>query len=161
MDQTEQKKQAWLTALRMLAATPKSRKDLEKKLSQKGYPAELVTEVLDRLESQNILNDRAYAANLISRYQAGKPSGRKRIEFELKRRGVAGPMREELLSEITEESERQRAFELAEDKWRRFGALDRDKRKKKVYDFLCRRGFDFTTARDCISQLEKTDSTQD
>ena len=94
MDQTDQKKQAWLTSLRMLAATPKSRKQLEKKLIDKGYFAEVVEEILNRLEETHILNDKAYATNVISRYQVGKSSGRKRIEFELKKRGVSGNKRQ-------------------------------------------------------------------
>jgi len=155
MDQTDQKKQAWLTSLRMLAATPKSRKQLEKKLIDKGYFAEVVEEILNRLEETHILNDKAYATNVMSRYQGAKSSGRKRIEFELKKRGVSGKVREELLSEISGDDERVRARELADNRWDRFKNLEFQKRKKKVYDFLCRRGFDFQIARECLDQVVK------
>lgn len=149
-----QAKQAWLTSLRLLTATPKTRKELEKKLLEKGYPQPIIQETLNRLEEQGLLSDQTYAKNLLSRLTYDKPSGRRKISFEMKRRGVPARIQEELLAAVSVEEETAKASELAQHKWLQGSQLDPEKRKKKVYDFLIRRGFDFQIARDIIERLE-------
>ncbi len=149
-----QLKQAWLTSLRLLTATPKSRRDLSKKLLDKGYPEAVVQETLDQLEKQGFLSDLTYAKNLVSRLTHEKPSGRRKISFELKRRGVPAKIQEELLAEIDSTSESQKALELAEAKWQSWARLPDEKRRKRLYDYLMRRGFDFQIARETLEHLE-------
>ncbi|MFA6599441.1 MAG: regulatory protein RecX [Candidatus Omnitrophota bacterium] len=148
-------KQAWITSLRLLASTPKSSSELEAKLAEKGYPAEVVRATVEGLRSKGLLDDEAFARQIASRLTAGKPSGNRRIAFELKRRRVPAPVREEILEGLTEESERERARETAKDKWEKWAALAPDKRKKRTYDFLARRGFDFTVAREVVEELSR------
>lgn len=150
----EQAKQARITSLRLLAASPKTRKELEKKLREKGYPEAMVSSTMEALESDGLLSDRAYAKNLQARYTHEKPSGRRKLSFEMKRRGVPAKIQEEILSGITPEEETKRAKELASYKWEQAAKLEPLKRKKKVFDFLLRRGFDFQTAKDTIEALE-------
>jgi regulatory protein len=153
----EQAKQARATCLRLLAATPKTRRELEKKLSEKGYPRPLIGSTLDELETQGLLSDAAYAKNLVSRLTHGKPSGRRKISFELKRRGVPVKIQEEVLSEITSDNELEKAKELALYKWEQGKRLDPMKRKKKVYDFLMRRGFDYQLVREVMQEMKIDD----
>ena len=81
-EKTDMKKQAWLTAFRLLAASSKSRQELAKKLRDKGYPENVIQEILDGLEKQRVLNDQNFASNLLTRYTQVQPSGSKRIAFE-------------------------------------------------------------------------------
>lgn len=149
-----QKKQAMTTVLRLLAATPKSRTELAGKLKRKGFDGALIKETLDELEEQGIVNDRVYARELTARFTQAKPSGRKKIEFELKRHAVPEKIQEEVLEAITPENETERAREIARERWQRMEKQPPLKRKKKVYDFLVRRGFDFQITRDIIEELE-------
>ena len=59
-----QQNQAWVTSLRLLAATPKTRKELANKLAGKGFSESVVEETLDKMEAQGLLSDLAYAKNL-------------------------------------------------------------------------------------------------
>ncbi len=156
----EQKKQASVSALRMLAATPKSRKELNAKLADKGYPADVINETLDKLESQGLLNDRAYAQNLASRYVHGKPSGKRRIAFEMKRRGVPPAIQQEVLGQMDPEAERERGREIAAGRWASWARLEPLKRRKKIFDFLIRRGFDFDLVRDLVEELENSEAPE-
>lgn len=152
---SEQEKQALVTALRLLTATPKSRKGLQDKLKQKGYPPEVLDVTLDRLEKQGLLNDRALAQSLCQSYVNYKFSGRKRIAFELGKKGIRQNLIHEVLESYSPEEEKDKALELAKQKWDRWTRLDKMKRRKKVYDFLLRRGFDFNIARETIDKLLK------
>lgn len=113
----------------------------------------VVEEVLGDMERQGFLSDKAFAQNLIAKYTHGKPSGSRKIKFELKRRGISGQVSEEALSGIDPDDEKARAKELGEARWEKFSNLDPDKRKKRVFDFLMRRGFDFQIVRDVMEQL--------
>lgn len=149
-----QKKQALVIAMRTLAASPKSRAEITQKLKDKGIPSPVIEEALAELESQGILSDKAYAQNLIAKFTHGKPSGSRKIKFELKRHGISGKDSEEALAGLDPEEERARAKELAETRWERFKTADPEKRKKRVFDFLMRRGFDYQTVREVIEELE-------
>lgn len=149
MDES-QKKQAWISSLRLLAASPKTRRELAGKLADKGYAELVIKETLDRLEKQGVLSDKAYAENLLNRFAEIQPSGKRKIAFEMKRRGVPAKIQEEVLNRVGAGEELARAKELAIGRWERFGNLDREKRKKRVYDFLIRRGFDYQLSRDLV-----------
>ena len=150
----EQEKQAWIVSLRLLAATPKSVKELRDKLTAKGFPDGIIEKTLATLQDKGLLSDRAFAQNIVSRFTQGQPSGSRKISFELKRKGVPAKMREEILEGLNPDEERERARELAGARWERFAKLEAQKRKRRVYDFLLRRGFDFQLVRDVIEQLE-------
>lgn len=150
---SEQEKQAIVSALRLLTATPKSKKALQKKLEERGFPIEIVKEVLAKLENQGLLNDRSYAQAIVQTLTVQKVSGKRRIAFELEKRGLAPSVIEEALNNCSEESERERALELAKDRWERFQKIETRKRYKKVYDFLIRRGFDFALCRDVLHEV--------
>ncbi len=148
-----QKKQAVVVALRVLAASPKSRAEISQKLKDKGFPLPVIDEVLSDLEKQGFLSDQAFAQNLIAKYTHGKPSGSRKIKFELKRRGVSGKISEEAIAGLDPEEEKARARELAQARWEKFSKLDPDKRKKRVFDFLMRRGFDYQLVRELIEEM--------
>ncbi len=151
-----QARQAWITSLRILAASPKSSNELERKLADKGYSVEVIQDTLALLVSKGLLNDQAYAQSIVSRFVTSQPSGAKRIGFELKRRRVSADIREQVLASLSESSELERAREAGLSRWERFRHLPVEKRKKRTYDFLVRRGFDFQIARDLIEEFEET-----
>ena len=156
-----QKKQALITAIRLLAATPKTRRALTQKLLQKGYPEPVVEETLDHLERQHVLDDKAYALNLLNRFRFFQPSGRQKMIFEMKRRGIPAKIQEEVLSQVHREEEIETARQVGRERWERFANTPAPKRKKRVYDFLIRRGFDFQVCRDLVEELSAAKDSRD
>ncbi len=158
---SEQEKQALVTSLRLLAATPKSRKGLAQKLQEKGFSGDIVEGTLNRLEKQGLLNDRSLAQSLLQSYIYHRPSGRRRIAFEMRKRGIKDAVVKELLEKYTPEEEKERALELARARQLRWKRLDEAKRRKKIYDFLVRRGFDFGLSREVAGEVEKEQSSNE
>ncbi len=151
----EQEKQATITALRLLTATPKSKARLKQKLKEKGYPSQVIEGTVSRLEQDGLLNDKSFAASIFQTFSQYRPSGRKRIAFEMKKRGLGEKVIDEMLQKFDPEAERQAALQLAETKSNRWQKLEPMKRRKKIYDFLLRRGFDFTLAREIVDGIDK------
>ncbi|MFA5159647.1 MAG: regulatory protein RecX [Candidatus Omnitrophota bacterium] len=158
MDKTlaeEQIKQALITCLRLLAASPKSGQELKGKLTAKGYAFEIIDRVLNDLRTQGVLDDTVYAKNLMTRFTLGRPVGRHKIAFELKRHGISKTISDEVLKTLSIEDETERALEQARLKWAGWSQLDPQKRKKHLYDFLIRKGYDFQIAQDILQKLSK------
>jgi len=161
MDKTlgdEGTQQALITCLRLLAASPKSGQELRKKLAAKGFSAEIIDRAIHDLRTQGILDDTAYAKDLMARLTLGKGVGSHRIAFELKRHGISKKISDELLETLSSEDETERALELARMKWAGWALLDPQKRKKRLYDFLIRKGYDFQIAQDILQKLSKEPS---
>lgn len=152
---TGQLKQGYLYAVRLLAITKRSRKELAQKLKSKGYDAGITGQILDRLESQGILNDRALVQESVQRAVREKRLGRRRISFELKRKGAGEAVIQSALSQYSPEEERANALELAQTQWTKLKRVEPRKRKKRLYDFLTARGFEFELIREIVSQIEK------
>ena len=149
----EQTKQAFITCLRLLAASPKSGHELKKKLMGKGYAAEVIEQALADLRTQGILDDVAFAKDLMTRLTLGKSAGRHKIAFELKRHGISKKIRDDLLEGISEGDETRRALEQARLKWSGWAKLEPQKQKKRLYDFLIRKGYDFQIVQDILQKL--------
>ena len=156
----EQTKQAFITCLRLLAASPKSGQELKKKLAAKGYAVESIDRALSDLRDQGILDDTVYARDLMARLTLGKGAGSHKVAFELKRHGVSRKISEELLGTLSNEDETKRAFEQARLKWASWTKLDPQKRKKRLYDFLVRKGYDFQIAQNILQKLTR-ETTQE
>ncbi|MFH1799498.1 MAG: regulatory protein RecX [Candidatus Omnitrophota bacterium] len=151
----EQTKQAIITCLRLLAASPKSGQELRKKLEGKGYSSGTIDQALGDLKAQGVLDDTRYAKDLVARLILGKSAGRYKIAFELKRHGISKKISDEMLGTLSNEDETERALEQARLKWTGWSRLDPQKRRKRLYDFLIRKGYDFQIVQDILQKLSK------
>jgi regulatory protein len=157
----EQIKQAFITSLRLLAASPKSGQELKKKLAGKGYADGIIDEALSRLRAQGTLDDTLYARDLMTRLTQGKAAGRHKVAFELKRHGVSQKIRNELLESLSDTDESERALEQARLKWSGWSRLDPQKRKKRLYDYLVRKGYDFQIVQEILRKFSKESPDDD
>ncbi|HTL48477.1 MAG TPA: regulatory protein RecX [Verrucomicrobiae bacterium] len=160
MQTNSRENEAFVYSLKLLGISARSRKVLGEKLEAKGFPSAVVESTLARLEKTGFLDDKTLAAGLVNRYSVSTPSGRRRIDFEMKRRGVPAEIRREALESLTAEQERESALELARLKWQRLGRVEPQARRKRVYDFLLRRGFDHGTARHALAELKAGDQEE-
>ena len=150
-----QTKQAFITCLRLLAASPKSGQELRKRLADKGFSVESIDQALHDLRTQGVLDDTLYAKDLMARLTLGKCVGRHKVAFELKRHGISKQISDDLLETLSIEDETERALEQARVKWAGWSQLDPQKRTKRLYDFLIRKGYDFQVAQDILQKLSK------
>lgn len=138
----------------MLTASPKTRRQLKERLEGKGFDPAIVEEVLSKMEEQGLVSDRTLAQAWTRSFLETKPSGRKRIAFELKKRGIQEEDIQTALVGYTLEEERVRAKEVAKRQAERWKGLERRLRQKRLYDFLVRRGFEFSLSRETVEAVE-------
>ncbi|MDD5084771.1 MAG: regulatory protein RecX [Candidatus Omnitrophica bacterium] len=156
MDVTEASiKKCLQYALRLLSISPRTQSKLEERLKEKGYGVTAVREVMNYLSERKLINDASYARAYVEEMTERKPCGRHRLKYELKRRGVKEAVTEEALSSRDKQSEYKLALELAKERAGRLASIETMKRKKRIYDFLIRRGFDFEVARKVIGDIDE------
>ena len=153
--ENSQFKQGYLYAVRLLTASKKSESEVVKRLRDKGYGADSTGQVVEELKKNGVLDDQKLITETIQWASQAKRHGRKRIFFDLKKRGIAASKIEQALEDYAPETERQIALSLAQDRWDRLSRVEPQKRKKRLYDFLINRGFAFELSREVVNVIER------
>ena len=140
-------------ALRFLKIRPRSVKELEVKLEDKGFAASQITGAVEYCRQSRLLDDRAFTVAWVQ-YRLARPFGFQRIIRELKEKGVDQSIIAQAVGRAKEEfSEQEAACALARRRAGRLVGIDPVKRKKRVLDFLIRRGFPMEAAYKAIKDL--------
>src|SRR5262245_50639613 len=136
-------------ALRLLERTRRTRSDLARRLREKGFDPTVSGGVLDRLAAVGLVDDAEYALAFLTERWGRRAAGRRRLEQELRRRGVAGDDVERAFSRFEESlgpaDEVRLARRVAEQAARRYARLDPRLQRQRLYALLVRRGFDSET----------------
>jgi|GEM_PF-211601 len=143
-------KQAWDAGLRLLAAAPRTRRELERRLAR-SYPPETAQRVVERLSGAGWLDDREYALNYV---RAHPDFGSRRLLADLARKGVDRALAAAVVQEelgVTEAVEQARAVAAA--RLQRMGQVDRLTAWRRLSGFLGRRGFGPETVRAALEPL--------
>ena len=142
-------------ALNMLAARARSSTELRRKLVEKGEPPALADQAIARLTTLGLLNDDEYARQVARGRLLGGASKR-RVQQELWRRGVAREVADDAVSEVVadeEVDEEDSAVRVARRKAASLAKLDAPTRRRRLYGFLARRGYDHAAIRAAIAQV--------
>lgn len=103
---------------------------------------------LDRLESVGLIDDRALALELVERLRTRKKLGASALRNELMRRKLDRDAIDEALSVSDDGDDDDLVVQLAIDRARRLGSLDRSTAERRLVDFLARKGHTGSSARD-------------
>ena len=145
-------------ALNMLAFRARSAAELRRQLLRKGEPELFVTAALDRLVSTGLLDDREYARQYARSKVAGSGFSRRRVAQELRRRGVGRDVAEHAIDEVFQDDEVDEDAVIeraARKRLRTLESADPATRRRRLYSFLARRGFDLDDIRAVISRLDR------
>ncbi|WP_245993262.1 regulatory protein RecX [Xylanimonas allomyrinae] len=129
------------TVLRILTATPKSRRELEQAMARKGYPEPVVARVLDRFAEVGLIDDVEYAHMVVRTRHSERGLARRAIAAELRRRGIDDDTAAEALGQVADDDERETAARLAGGLVARTRGLARDARVRRAASALARKGY--------------------
>ncbi len=128
-------------ALRFLKIRPRSVLEIKEKLEEKNFEAEEIGQTIFWLQSTKLLDDRAFTKSWIQ-YRLARPFGFRRIILELKTKGIDPAIIEEEIGLVKIHSDEGRtALDLAKRRWQKLTGIEPIKKKKRLFDFLSRRGF--------------------
>jgi regulatory protein len=139
----EQKIEAKQTALDYLAYKPRTETEVRRKLRDNDVDRPVIEDVVARLYELGYLDDEEYAHDYAHNRYSNKGYGPIRIRRELVKRGIDRPLADRAVDELFAEVDPTTAArEHAEKYWPRVAGDDDPRRqKKKLHDYLRRRGF--------------------
>jgi regulatory protein len=130
-------------ALTLLSYRPRSAAEIGDRLEEKGFTAEVVAAVIERLNQTGLVNDSQFAHDWVENRSTFRPRSRRVLSMELRRKGVAQDQIDLALAGAGDESEL--AYQAGRRTAQRAAALDWQAFRTKVGGFLARRGFTYET----------------
>lgn len=121
---------------KMLGERPLSKKELIKRLQEKGAAEADALAAADWLEEIGALNDMEYARSIVRHYSA-RGYGAQKLRYELQRRGIDREHWDEAMEEQSDPVDR--VVHFLDTRLR--GEIPEDKQLKRATDALLRRGF--------------------
>lgn len=143
-------------ALYLLGLRDYACKELEEKLYSEADPVTAAA-VVERLREVGLLDDERYAARLARSLSEVKHYPRRRIEQELRRRGISPVLAQAAVSDLEGEDFEQ-ALEILRRKY--YNKLNDPDSRRRVTAALARRGFSYGAIRRAMDEMEIPDDEE-
>jgi regulatory protein len=142
---------AYARALHFLGYRIRSAKEIRERLKRDDWPEEVVDRVIERLQSEKLVDDANFAAIWVEHRTISRPRGTRMLKQELRQKGVG---KEEIEAALPDsEMEIENAIEALRPKLRLWEKLEARERERKMIEFLQRRGFNYSTARAALREI--------
>lgn len=139
------------SALHFLGYRARSRVELQRRLLQKGYDAELVEETLAALDRNGLINDAEFSQSWVRARTGSKPMGSNRLAAELRQKGIDRELIDEALQVVDQDVEMDLALAVGRKKIEQLRDEDFRTARRKLGAVLMRRGF---TSEVCVKVLD-------
>ena len=148
---TEAETQAKNIAINYLSYRQRSSKEIIDHLVKKGFTRDCAEDVAHQLQSARMVNDLEFARAFVRDRLKRKPIGQALLRTQLLTKGITSSMADMVLAElISLQSQQASALQAAKRKIQltQYSKrnIDGEKRKKRLLDFLLRRGFSYEIA---------------
>ena len=130
-------------AYRLLSMRPHSEKELEKKLREKGFPAVVIKEALEKLHELQYLDDVSFASQWARHLAVNNLWGNRKISASLQTKGISAGLIGEAIDAARSEMPEEEAIALLIKKkmaGKKYDLKD-IKEKKRIFQSLLGRGF--------------------
>ncbi len=138
-------------AIQFISYRPRTKFEIQKKLSELGYAEPAITTVMERLESAGLVKDTQFARLWVENRNGLRPRSRRLLTLELRQKGVAEDAIQDALTDCDQDEEL--AYRAAQARSRRLQGLDWESFRRKLGGFLGRRGFSYGTMTPVIRQV--------
>ena len=123
-----------------------SEKSLRERLTQKSVQPQAIESVIAKLKKEGLLSDSALAENMAQSRVKNRLLANRRVCEDLLQRGIPLEVVRKAVREAAEDiespTEEERAFQLARKRAAQMSAQNPAALKRRIFDYLARRGFD-------------------
>ncbi len=145
-------------AMRLLAHRARSKKELRDRLAQAGFENDIVDVTMAEMERLRLVDDAMFALMFARNRMITKPVGEFLLRRELQQKGIGErDIDKAVVEAYREKSEAKVARELAVKNKKKQIKLDEQKARKRVADFLMRRGFHWDLVKDVLEDWDNLD----
>jgi len=138
------------SAAHYLSYRPRSEFELRGRLHQRGFDGDSVEAVLTKLKEQGLVDDMAFAQFWKDNRESFSPRSQWLTKLELRRKGVANNIIDQIADTIDDEDS---AYRAALSKARSLPLSDYQSFRRRLGDYLKRRGFSYGVINHTIERL--------
>jgi regulatory protein len=141
---------AYQQALLYLSYRARSEKEIRQNLRKHEIPEAIIEETLERLKNAMLADDNQFAQMWVENRNTFRPRSKRALEIELRQKGLTNEAIQASLSQVDEEA---LAYEAASKRATRLKGQEWSEFRKKLSEFLARRGFSYSTIAPIVSRL--------
>ena len=137
-------------ALHFLSFRPRSAQEVRRNLAKKDFSPATIEASLERLERAGLVDDLAFARYWVEQREQFRPRSSKMLRYELIQKGI----KQDIISAVLETVDDEKLAYQAGTAWaRRNSALEQQDFKRKLSDYMLRRGFPYAIVQSSVQRL--------
>jgi regulatory protein len=144
------RERAFQQAMLFLSYRARSESEIRQNLRKHEIPDSVIEQTLERLRQDGLANDHQFARAWVENRSAFRPRSRRLMAMELRQKGLN---EEAVSSAVAEVDDETLAYEAAQKKVARYQGLEWNEFRKKLSDFLARRGFSYSVVAPVVTRL--------
>jgi regulatory protein len=137
-------------ALLFLGYRARSESEIRQNLHKHEIPETVIDETLERLRRDGLANDDQFASAWVENRSTFRPRSRRMLALELRQKGLDDEAMKPALDKVDDEA---LAYEAARKRAPRLKSLERNEFRKKLSEFLARRGFPYSVIAPVVTQV--------
>jgi regulatory protein len=144
------RERAFQQAMLFLSYRARSESEIRQNLRKHEIPETVIEQTLERLRQDGLANDHQFARAWVENRSAFRPRSRRMMAMELRQKGLTD---EAVASAVASVNDEALAYEAAQKKASRWKMLEWNEFRKKLSDFLARRGFSYSVIAPVVSRM--------
>jgi regulatory protein len=141
---------AFQQAMLFLSYRARSESEIRQNLRKHEIPEAVIDQTLDRLRQDGLANDDQFARAWVENRSAFRPRSRRLMAMELRQKGLTDEAVSSAIADVDDEA---LAYEAAQKKVARYKDLEWNEFRKKISDFLARRGFPYSVVAPVVTRI--------
>jgi regulatory protein len=137
-------------AILFLSYRARSESEIRRNLRKHEIPEPVIDQTLDRLRQDGFANDNQFAKAWVENRSSFRPRSRRMLALELRQKGLGDESVKTALESVDDEA---LAYEAAQKRAARYKNLEWNDFRKKLSDFLARRGFSYSVTSTVVTRI--------
>jgi regulatory protein len=133
--------------------------EFKRKLRLSNFGEESIREIVSKCKARGLLDDKKYANKVVNRILKEKPSGKGYLIAALRRKLIPRDLADETVNSILEsQDDTELAVQALTKRWRQLSQFEVEEARRKAYNYLSRRGFNYSAAKAAFTKLWNKES---
>jgi len=141
---------AFQQAMLFLSYRARSESEIRQNLRKHEIPEPVIEQTLDRLRQDGFADDNQFARAWVENRSLFRPRSRRMMALELRQKGLTEDAVSSAIESVDDEA---LAYEAAQKRATRFRGLEWNEFRKKLSDFLARRGFSYSVIAPVVTRI--------
>ncbi|HET9910497.1 MAG TPA: RecX family transcriptional regulator [Anaerolineales bacterium] len=144
------RERAYQQAMLFLSYRARSESEIRQNLRKHEIPEPVIEQTLERLKQDGLANDHQFAHAWVENRSAFRPRSSRLMAMELRQKGLDDEAISSATNGVDDEA---LAYEAAQKKAARWKGLEWNEFRKKLSDFLGRRGFSYSVVAPVVTRI--------